>query len=443
MKKCLAVFLSALFLLALSQPALAQIIYPENSIICNDFEIEYQYQKEATSAMTPLVQGVTAEERLKELSGELRLEQADFPDFSSIDANFYQALQRILPAHLQQEISLPETPLNTQMTHFVIGRDEDGNPIPPQKKPETTFSQPGWFTKLLGETKILCGLFGTCPAPKGLAIKVTQPALQPLSEAQGGCSPGSNILGESTSSLEHPQQEFISQTWWQKVVSIIEDLINRIIKTKTTETASFQKQSRGYLVGGRTLTNQAKFLDSFLPASIAQPGNGPLTNNANFYLSEGFSIQGEENLNYPLVKTQKSFCSTMCALHPANINITEVFPFCPSCNPDDYQLIANYDADLGSGFPVPPQACSADAPHEIIPSCTICDNILFCYGNKYRRCETDSKIPAPTGNLTQWLSPSDFPTNFFLYNSVSFPVPGGGVFVCDANVFGCANKRCR
>lgn len=92
-----------------------------------------------------------------------------------------------------------------------------------------------------------------------------------------------------------------------------------------------------------------------------------------------------------------------------------------------------------------PQSCSADAPYEIIPSCVQCGNVLFCYGNKYRLCEpTDPKIPDPTGNLTQWLSPSleNFPTGSVLYNSASFPVPSGGVFVCDANVFGCVNELC-
>lgn len=96
----------------------------------------------------------------------------------------------------------------------------------------------------------------------------------------------------------------------------------------------------------------------------------------------------------------------------------------------------------------PPQSCSADKPYEIVPSCVYCPDpdsgkvVLFCYGNKFRLCETDQKIPGPTGNLTQWLSPGDFPAGTVLYNSVTFAVPPGGVFVCDNNVFGCNNPGC-
>ena len=95
-----------------------------------------------------------------------------------------------------------------------------------------------------------------------------------------------------------------------------------------------------------------------------------------------------------------------------------------------------------SGLPVPPQECSADKPYEIVPSCTICGNILFCYGNAYRLCETDPNIPDPY-YANKWLSPDTFSSGTVLYNGVTFPVPAGGVYVCDANVYGCNDPRCK
>ena len=96
-----------------------------------------------------------------------------------------------------------------------------------------------------------------------------------------------------------------------------------------------------------------------------------------------------------------------------------------------------------SGLPVPPQECSSDAPYEIVPSCTICGNVLFCYGNNYRLCDTDPAIPVPNQeNTNSWLDPSTFPSGTVLYNGAVFPVPLGGVHVCGSNVYGCANNAC-
>jgi len=92
-----------------------------------------------------------------------------------------------------------------------------------------------------------------------------------------------------------------------------------------------------------------------------------------------------------------------------------------------------------------PQSCSADKEYEIIPSCVVCDNVLFCYGNNYCLCETDSKIPAPalgSRNGSWYYDSASFPDGIILYNGVTFSVPAGGVYVCDSNVYGCANPDC-
>lgn len=92
----------------------------------------------------------------------------------------------------------------------------------------------------------------------------------------------------------------------------------------------------------------------------------------------------------------------------------------------------------------PPQYCSADKPYEIIPSCAYCGDTLFCYGNAYRLCQTDPRLPEacqPEGPGTWTCPPDRFPNGTILYNGVTFIVPNW-VFICDSNVYGCANPAC-
>jgi len=93
-----------------------------------------------------------------------------------------------------------------------------------------------------------------------------------------------------------------------------------------------------------------------------------------------------------------------------------------------------------------PQSCSADKPYEIIPSCAVCGEVLFCYGNNYRLCETDPRIPAPAlgkRNGSWYYDSTSFSDGTIIYNGITFSVPPGGVYVCDSNVYGCANKNCK
>lgn len=93
-----------------------------------------------------------------------------------------------------------------------------------------------------------------------------------------------------------------------------------------------------------------------------------------------------------------------------------------------------------------PQSCSADKPYEIIPSCVVCGDVLFCYGNNYRLCSTDPRVPGPalgSRNESWYYGAGDFLDGAILYNGETFAVPTGGVYVCDSNVFGCANPACR
>jgi len=234
------------------------------------------------------------------------------------------------------------------MTHFVMGKDQNGKLIAPQEKPETTFTQPSWFTKLLPETKILCSLMSTCPSIKSFAFKVNQPPVETLAKASGDCASGLAVPGEAAGNLGNPHQQFTTQSWVTRMTETVVDAVRGTTTTTVAETTSLRKKSRAPLMGGKTLVDQTNFTHNFLPAEIIQPGNGPLTSQADFYVSPDFSIHGEQSFNYPLAKSRREFCLMICATNPQIINITASFPFCPSCNPKDYPLIPNYDQNLGT-----------------------------------------------------------------------------------------------
>jgi len=127
-------------------------------------------------------------------------------------------------------------------------------------------------------------------------------------------------------------------------------------------------------------------------------------------------------------------------------------------------------------YPQPDGACKGDCIQEITPACALykADNTLYCYGNNYRCCETDERIKAlcdagpaglnevecldpppldqqgscciylgqpgclsPRQCSSQWFPASDFPEGTLLYNSQTYSVPSGGVYVCGSNVFAC------
>lgn len=99
-----------------------------------------------------------------------------------------------------------------------------------------------------------------------------------------------------------------------------------------------------------------------------------------------------------------------------------------------------------SGLPIPPRRCSRDKEENLVPSCTKCGYTLYCYGNAFRVCSTDPKIPevlSGEGGASYWTAESDeFPSGTVLYNEISFPVPKEGVYVCDSNIYGCGAAEC-
>jgi len=461
--KKLSIILFLISVLFLSQPSSlfaqngdTEILDLHDSIICKDFDINYEEKTQSTSPaeLTPSAEPTPGEDQdqpPKFFKGNIELNSQNFPDFSQMEETLSRSLKKLLPQKLKQTLPVkPPTELKNQAKHYVIGYDEEGNEtINEDSTPESKTTLPPWWPNLLKETKIVCGLLGSCQAPKSMAIEIKQ-AISAAPLPGVSCpTTDQKPKNESIKVAAVNSGEFSVTSIWERAVETFFDWIGEIWSkiTETKESATFKGKTRENLPGGQTLNSQRPF-KPFIPHALIPAGrNGPLAAQADIIASvEGKTAGGSNDIAYQnLAATHREYCLGLCSQIPNGINVSSIDPLCPSCDANDYPLEFENVGGVNNGLPVPPQSCSADKPYEIIPSCTICGNVLFCYGNNYRLCKTDIQIPAPamgTRNQTWWYSQDNFSDSTILYNGISFPVPGGGVFVCDSNVFGCANESC-
>ncbi len=124
----------------------------------------------------------------------------------------------------------------------------------------------------------------------------------------------------------------------------------------------------------------------------------------------------------------------------------------------------------------PPDSCNGECPAEDTPSCQLCGELLVCFGNEYRCCET-GPIPrslcdgndsctnpppvyeqfggtwedpsiccinrahegcvSPRQCQDAWFPADSFPSGTVLFNSLTFEVPSGGVHFIGSNTINC------
>jgi len=455
----------------------------ENSDICADFDIYYHYshQSEPTTTTvcaneggTCMASGICTVENgtidgtkgcvfpiicckgagdvlgaeQGPLEGSLELTREDIPDFSKAEERLDFAIYNFLPYELTQQVSIPDEPLKTRIKHFV------GD----SKAPETETTLPFWWTKILGLSSLFSGFYNTSEAPISVAIEIEQPDLDTISNGLNRntyCQQTEKINAQPVSKLETKQAGFSVTAWITRIVDTIRKVIEDIISifTKTTEDATLTNKTRGLLIGGKTFSEKySEFWNSAVPNELQVHGS-PLAADAQFEVSSdhgNYTLgEGSEKLNYHELNQAKiRYCLHLCSLYPAEFNIQEIDPLCHSCNPDDYK---GPEIEFPE-CPTPPEECSwyrVNELGEIIPSCIICGNILFCYGNDYRLCPSDPIFPDPTPEEERDTTPAwntkdpiHVPSGTILYNGMNFRVPEGGVYGCDSNVFGCSNDSC-
>jgi len=311
----------------------------QNDSFCTNFNINYQATQEDTVASSSSIPAKQSQNISGVLEGDLRWDKRKFLDFAKMEQTTGFALARLLPEKLRQTLVIDDTPLKTKAQHFVRGETIE-------KTPETNTILPTWWTRLLGETKILCGLFGTCPPPQSMAIKIKEPASLNIVE-QSKCQTGETSNTSSEQIFVSEQPKFKAKSLITRIIEFFSRIASLL--KRTTNQATLTNKTRGVLVGGKTLNRHANFWDSFIPQEkTAGKKNGPLTTDATFSLSNNYSAQeGANRISYQNQKaTQYRYCLSLCSQYPQNIDIKTIDPLCPSCDPDDYPLSLSYADDI-------------------------------------------------------------------------------------------------
>jgi len=328
-----------------------EVINPQNSLVCQNLDIEYRKSESETITNTPTptinlanTLGTRQETGDRVFSGEFLLEKMDFPDFSKMEELLRKSLDKLLPSDLNQLVSIESQPLTSRIKHFITGVYPTGTPQPtPQPPiPETEFNQPGWFTQLLGVTKIICGLFNVCPAPQSLTIKVNQPNINALSTSINSnaafCPQSYSTTGESTNP-KPTQANYQTTAYYERTIET--NQTPNGVTTNINEKADLLDKTRGWLVGGETLNQQYPFLYVFLPAELISEDSFALKNQADYTITpDSLQIKNEEAVNYQNLAAVRAFCLQQCSLLPSGTDINSIYSFCLSCNPKDYPLVS-------------------------------------------------------------------------------------------------------
>jgi len=336
----------------------AEIIKPVQSIICTDFNIDLYKKTEeptnTTTATTSQVQG--AEIKSQTVTGDIKLENIKQPDFSQIDNYLNLTMPKLLPISLVEKVNIKtedSNNLESRELHIIYSdTDED------KSSPETKIKNPDWWTNLLGQSKIFCGLLNKnskiCEAPKKLNLVIEQPNFESndsnnqLTKMKGSiCKKAETIIGQEAK-LENIETKFQTKSLFEIIKDQIEKFINGIKKLfiKTEEKSQLKEESWGYLTGGANLTAESAFFSSFIPYGIdSKITDSPLAGDSSYVVDipaySDVSLSGDNTKNnfqgQNLARAR--YCLQLCSLYPsdAKFNVNGIDPICISCNPKDYQ----------------------------------------------------------------------------------------------------------
>jgi len=328
----------------------AEIIIPENSLFCTDFGIKKSktdsFSEKIETGDQNVVQGAT--EEVREDTGEIWLENLEQPDFSLMENRLNSTLPKLLTKSLNESLSIDRTSLETKTKHFISGEGVDEEQAE-TNIPYARIELPGWWTAVLGESKIFCGLFQSCEPPKKLALEIEPPDLEELAinlnnEKLIGCEESEPVIAEKPE-IDNEKKPFKTESLFSIIREVIEDFLNMLRTTTITEETTLQNRTRGYLVGGKTLENQSTFFSSFIPPDInSSIKNSPLSGPSQYGLDPDHSIVEEEDSKKINFQEQNQvrgrYCLQICSLYPpdSKFDISLIDPICISCDPKDYQL---------------------------------------------------------------------------------------------------------
>ncbi len=391
----LLVFLLFFFSLSSSVSALQsslapEIIIPRPGVATTNFEIEFKTQTKTTlsspvcshnNSPSDNQEGPLYEEG--DLRGELFWLKHNYPDLSVMGRIMAGASEKLLPRILGETLEIRGgNDLSGQAKHHVFGRYqkivlnsngeevvvdvEDSNPL---ATPTERVFVPSEWSQIIGQGKILGGLFGTTEAPNSVIIEIVNPTNTNAPPRKVNHVP-TNIRKEASqanSVIENKNFETktLLQTLIRTTVSIVRRLIEDAlawIRQEDTEKnllaqdklggLTLVNKTRATVPGLETINQQAELFSVFLPANLVKNQEGkisaPLAVEAQYQVSENYSLRegSEETVFQNLGRTVRNYCLALCSQYPAGYPINRIDPLCVSCNPKDYELTGYGDIAL-------------------------------------------------------------------------------------------------
>jgi hypothetical protein len=362
-----------------------ETIFLKDSLASNDLLLDYRYHREESYptpapptpniSPAPKVQGATTELGTKPFDGELNIteEGKNLPNFKIMEETLSFSLERLLPESLRKELSINPQEISGKARHFVYGLSENEGKLAidsateeiPREIPEEKAAFPSWWGRLIGESKVVCGLFNTCPAPESLKIKVA--AADEYNPPEGlGHRNSSSLVDEEDLDNEVISSRFTIISFFTRIIEEITEFFEYwgevLIAKKETTTTTALAETRAIVPGGENIRENTSFFKGFLPASaVPAHHNSPLKVSADYEVSSEYTLRGEEKLEYHnLGATQRNYCLSLCSQYPADFNISQIDPLCPSCRPDDYPLEGYGDIPLSRELCQPNAAGGCD-----------------------------------------------------------------------------------
>lgn len=325
-----------------------EIINPQGSRFCTEFDMAHQETNVNDSYFpTPIpssgaVQGTSDEE----VAGELKMTKEGLPDFSLMEEDLTSTLNKLLPQDLKDMFSVQGNSLTGKAKHFVLGKRDDGTFKLPDSKvvPETDTAYPSWLTQLIGKSKVMCGMFGTCTAAKSLDIRI-QPFIAKVSNSsyKSRCDLDSTEVVEKNPEV-NPVQPIFKTKSISSISEVITDIIDEIKKivigrrTATTKVTELKDITSGVWPASN-FRQYSSFQNASIPADFLDE-NGPLKGSADFYVTNAVITPGGNDRvnfqNFGLTRLQR--CLQLCSLYPSEVDIKSIDPLCPSCDKTDFGL---------------------------------------------------------------------------------------------------------
>ena len=314
------------------------IIISGASVVSCDFIQDNSSNREASSSSVP--------HNSQGLEGDIHLISSKMSDFKTAQGIMSGALYKLLPQVLAKNVSLLGN-ATMYFKHSVQGLEEGSRDV---FDPDTTIpcnEAPSEKTTLLAQNwgYLVGGVRGLSSflAPHDPTAPVDRFRFQ-IADTSYTCT-GSFAPGEKVEAIELPETDdrntsFSILGWINRIINSIKDFIANYTEVKKVKVLTRSRLPAGN-AATKLMTGVAR---GSLPGKISEiitPRDEARALMAGFEYSLSFSPPvetGERPASYFEIKKLRNFyCLDLCSRLPQDINISNIDPLCPSCDPDDYK----------------------------------------------------------------------------------------------------------